>query len=123
MAAAHLDNSCEVGVSDVHQEVATRLLELEAELRRLALWEADVPTAEALSSPLPFCHDTMYFPQWLQFVFLVRMRELLKSGAPLPRECGIAPYADEYFKPIADETAALRALLAEIDEILTTPEH
>ena len=104
---------------DKYEQVAIRLSRIEVELRRLAFWESEAPPGELLASALPFCHDTLNFTQWLQFVFLVRMTETVETGASLPNECGIAPYADEYFKGISEETAELRELLAQIDAILT----
>lgn len=99
----------------IYSEVADQLLQLEAQLRRLDLWEAEVPPAEALASTEPFCVDTLTLPQWLQFVFLPSMAGLIESGRPLPRECGIAPIAEEYFRSGDVGAEALTALLGEID--------
>ncbi len=44
-----------------------------------------IPNERAYQSRLPFFHDTMFFEQWLEFVFLPKMRELVASGqAPNP---------------------------------------
>ncbi|WP_226648471.1 YqcC family protein [Microbulbifer variabilis] len=82
----------------IYFEVADQLLQLEAELRRMALWQEEIPTAEALASTEPFCVDTLTLPQWLQFIFLPRMHQLIEGEMPLPRQCGIAPIAEEFFK-------------------------
>ncbi|QFT53850.1 YqcC family protein [Microbulbifer sp. THAF38] len=82
----------------IYFEVADQLLQLEAELRRMALWQEEAPTAEALASTEPFCVDTLTLPQWLQFIFLPRMRQLIEGEMPLPQQCGIAPIAEEFFK-------------------------
>jgi uncharacterized protein YqcC (DUF446 family) len=82
----------------IYSEIAEYLLQLEAELRQLNLWQAEAPPAEALASSEPFCVDTLSLPQWLQFVFLPRMRQLIELEQPLPSECGIAPLAEEYFR-------------------------
>ena len=95
------------------------LAQLEAELRRLGLWAATPPPAEALASRLPFCCDTLTFPQWLQFVFLERMRRLVESDAPLPRACGIAPMAEEWFAGSATDVGHLLDILRNIDDLLS----
>ncbi|MFA0791429.1 YqcC family protein [Microbulbifer echini] len=82
----------------IYSEVADQLLQLEAELRLMALWQEEMPPAEALASSEPFCVDTLTLPQWLQFIFLPRMRQLVEGEMPLPQRCGIAPIAEEYFK-------------------------
>lgn len=101
-------------MSKIHAEVAGQLLELEAELRRLDLWQAAPPSPGALASTEPFCVDTLTLPQWLQFVFIPRMAQLVETGKPLPRECGIAPVAEEYFRERSGG-GQLLALLRDID--------
>ncbi|MGL6162539.1 YqcC family protein [Microbulbifer sp.] len=98
----------------IYSDVADQLLQLEVELRRLDLWQAEAPPAEALDSGEPFCVDTLSLPQWLQFVFLPRMSLLVEREQPLPRQCGIAPIAEEYFKDKAT-AAPLVKLLGDID--------
>ncbi|MFA0810723.1 YqcC family protein [Microbulbifer epialgicus] len=101
----------------IYSEIADQLLLLEAELRRMALWQEEVPPAEALASTEPFCVDTLTLPQWLQFIFLPRMRLMIEQEMPLPRECGIAPIAQEFFKNSGD-AAALVAILEAVDQRL-----
>ncbi|MEW5248264.1 YqcC family protein [Microbulbifer sp. 2201CG32-9] len=100
-------------MDEIYMELADQLLRLEAELRRLKLWSLETPTAEALASTEPFCLDTLTLPQWLQFVFLPRMRQLVESGQPLPRRCGIAPVAEEFF----ENSGHFHALIEQLREI------
>ncbi len=99
------------------------LLQLETELRRLHLWAETPPPKEALASRLPFCCDTLTFPQWLQFVFLERMRKLIESEASLPKACGIAPMAEEWFAGSHLDSEHLVDILRNIDDLLTGPCH
>ncbi|GAB2523228.1 YqcC family protein [Microbulbifer agarilyticus] len=105
-------------MKSIYPDIATLLLELEAELRLLELWDETPPSPEALASTQPFCVDTLTFPQWLQFVFLPRMSHLVELEQPLPEKCGIAPMAEEYFRGSSLQGPALVAKLAEIDERL-----
>lgn len=75
-------------------EIIDALNQLEVGLRDLGLWSDERPTAEALASTLPFCYDTLELEQWLQFVFLGRMREILEQGDCLPDSCAIHPYVE-----------------------------
>ncbi|QPB84145.1 YqcC family protein [Pseudoalteromonas rubra] len=68
--------------------------ELEHTLRQAKLWQAEPVSEQALQSTQPFCCDTLRFEQWLQFVFIVKMRTLLQNGAPLPANMAIAPMAE-----------------------------
>jgi uncharacterized protein YqcC (DUF446 family) len=99
--------------------VAALLIDVEAGLRQLNLWEAEPPSAEALASKQPFAIDTMNFAQWLQHIFLPTMYRLLENGQPLPTECAIAPMAEEYFKGLALPSWELETALAAIDQLLT----
>jgi len=100
------------------EEVAALLIDIEAGLRQLSLWDAHPLSEEALTSTQPFCIDTMTFPQWLQHIFLPTMYGLLESGQPLPTECAIAPMASEYFKGMGLPSGELECALAEIDQLL-----
>ena len=105
-------------MKSIYPDIATLLLELEAEMRILDLWDAEPPTPEALASIQPFCVDTLTLPQWLQFVFIPRMSQLVEAGQPLPQTCGIAPMAEEYFSGSQLPAGGLTRKLTEIDERL-----
>jgi uncharacterized protein YqcC (DUF446 family) len=106
-------------VCDIRQRVAELLFDLEVQLRQLNYWQVTAPSIEALSSGLPFSCDTLTFPQWLQFIFLPKMRNLIECSAPLPTVCAITPYANEYFKRTDADIQTLLAHLNEIDTLLT----
>ena len=93
--------------------VAALLIDLEAHLRNRLLWDAEEPDPAALASTQPFCIDTLSFPQWLQFMFLPRMRALLDADLPLPAQCAIAEMAEMHFG--SGDAVAVIALLREID--------
>lgn len=95
------------------------LIDIEAELRRLQLWDSEAPSAAALASTQPFAVDTLTLPQWLQFIFLPRMRALLEGGGVLPERCGIVPIAEEYFRGTTGAVTTLLKALGEVDELLS----
>jgi uncharacterized protein YqcC (DUF446 family) len=103
--------------------LASLLIDVEACLRQLELWEQQPPSAEALASTQPFCIDTLNFAQWLQYVFLPTMYHLLAEDMALPTECGIAPMAEEYFRGQELPCGELESALAAIDRLLTVQEH
>lgn len=103
----------------MHTEVAELLIDIEAELRQLSLWERMSPPASALASTEPFCIDTLTLPQWLQFVFLPTLYDRLEAGSELPGRCAITPMAEEYFRGSRLATDSLLRALQRIDELLT----
>ncbi len=99
-------------------EVAEVLIDVEAQLRQLGLWDKIPPSTEALASTEPFCVDTLTLPQWLQFIFLPTLYQMLEEGTPLPDRCGIAPMAEEYFRGAQLPVEELQQSLRRIDELL-----
>lgn len=99
--------------------VTDGLLQIEIELRQLDVWESVSPPEAAFKSTEPFCLDTMSFPQWLQFVFLQKMKVLVESGQPLPAVSGIAPMAEEYFRGQQLSGQGLVQALEEMDRLLS----
>lgn len=100
--------------------VASMLLDIEAELRDLHWWEAQAPSAEALSSTMPFCADSLQFHQWVQFVFLPRMHALIDNRQPLPTVCGIAPMLEEANRVNSRQSARLLDLFVRLDKVLSS---
>ncbi|WP_461606217.1 YqcC family protein [Aeromonas rivipollensis] len=99
--------------------VAGLLGELTAELQRLERWQAQHPGAEALASELPFCVDTLSFDQWLQFVLIPRMEQLVLLQAPLPTSVSLYPMASEAYKDELAQVAGLLRLIGRFDLLLT----
>ena len=100
-------------------EVAALLIDIEAELRQLGLWDKIPPSPDALASEQPFSIDTLTLPQWLQFVFLPTVYRLLEEQQPLPGRCGIAPMAEEYFRGMGRASGSLEQSLHRIDRLLS----
>lgn len=94
-------------------EIELLLDRLEAELKLLDCWQEYPIDPVALASVEPFCLDTMTLPQWLQFVFIARLKALIEGGFQLPNGSGVLPLAEEYFK---DRKEAL-SVLTTIDAI------
>jgi uncharacterized protein YqcC (DUF446 family) len=103
----------------MHTDIAAVLIDIEAELRQLRLWDGVPPDPRALASTQPFAIDTLTLPQWLQFIFLPTMYRLIDEGAPLPTRCGIAPMAEEYFRGREVAIAGLLDALERIDVLLS----
>ncbi len=99
--------------------IAAQLIDLEAALRQLDLWSAAPPSQEALSSEQPFAMDSLEFEEWLQFIFLPTLYEVLESGGSLPERCAIAPMAEETVGKSALPTEALISTLRELDRLIT----
>ena len=98
--------------------IAEQLLLIERELRLQAWWSETPPSDEALASQQPFCVDSMAFEQWLQWIFLPRMKQILEDEAQLPSVSGIRPMAEQVYSDRAEQAAELIRLLGEFDRLI-----
>ena len=99
--------------------IAAQLIDLEAGLRQLDLWSDVSPSQEALTSEQPFAMDSLEFEEWLQFIFLPTIYDVLESGVALPERCAIAPMAEETVGKKALPTESLISTLRELDQLIT----
>jgi len=106
-----VSNQTETKLADV-------LLEIESQMRSHNLWSAQRPTAEQLASVEPFCVDSLSFPEWLQFVFLPRMKDILEQGSDLPATSEIAPMAEHYLAQNALSAKGLISAIADFDALI-----
>ncbi|MFK3800261.1 MULTISPECIES: YqcC family protein [unclassified Pseudomonas] len=100
-------------------QVADQLLLIERELRVLDWWSELPPSDDALASREPFCVDTLDFHQWLQWIFLPRMKIILEQDMALPNASGILEMAQMVYAGQAQKTRQLQALLAQFDRLIT----
>lgn len=97
------------------------LQQLEAEMRRLELWQTVAPTAEQLASEQPFAYDTLTLPQWMQWILIPRLRAVLQANGQLPAQSDIHTYAVQYFREADMDTDSLLNLVKDLDEALGGP--
>ena len=98
----------------------TLLVSREGELQALGWWEQQAPSAQALQSQQPFCVDTLELAQWLQWVFVPRMRSIVSSDHPLPSQCGIHDMAEVVYREQLTRVANLLSSLKRIDTAINT---
>ncbi len=101
----------------IHQ-LADLLLEIEAELRRTGLWQDEAPPDQALQSLVPFCHDTLRLEQWLQWVFVPKMKGVIEGREECPNSSEIAPLAEYRFQQLQVESGRLLSLIEKFDRLI-----
>ena len=98
----------------LHDSVRDRLRAIEALLRETEHWQATAPDSSAFASDKPFCLDTLEPLEWLQWVLIPRMHQLLESGQPLPQNFAVAPYYEmalDQAHPVSESKLAELLLL------------
>jgi uncharacterized protein YqcC (DUF446 family) len=97
--------------------IREKLSEIEAEMRRVGLWQDEPLPREAYDYTLAFARDTMAFHQWLQFVFIPQVIEMVENYAELPKKSEVAITASQALEGW-DKGDRLVELLREFDELL-----
>ncbi len=104
---------------DIPNRIADVLLEVAASLRTHGKWVECRPTDSVLSSTTPFCLDTLKFEQWLQWIFLPRMKDTLEQTKPLPAQSAIFEYAEECLHKDDPSTNTLLKQLKTFDDLIS----
>ncbi|WP_413284978.1 YqcC family protein [Vibrio sp. MA40-2] len=90
------------------------LQDVETCLRDLCLWDDEAPDESALQSKMPFALDTLQPEQWLQWVFIPKMRDLLEMDQ-VPYGFSISPYFEQVWQSEKDKSGLI-LLLNKIDQ-------
>ncbi len=96
------------------QKVMQQLVAIEKHLRTTERWNEECPDAKAFESQQPFALDTMEPVEWLQWVLLPNLTQLIERDGQLPAACNISPYFEEALPEGHD---ALIVLLKELDAL------
>ncbi|MBA4503045.1 YqcC family protein [Marinobacterium marinum] len=103
-----------------HQHVSALLIQIRTEMQALGFWQTQPPQPAALASREPFCVDTLDFTEWVQWLLLPRLEEMVARQAPLPQNSEIKPMAEEVFKQMQADTSTLLGLIEQLDQRLST---
>ena len=79
--------------SEIYELVGAKILELETALRRLHRWDEKSLPPEKFEDMGAFGANTMTFEQWLQFVLIPRIQEIIADKDEFPTGSMLAPYA------------------------------
>ena len=83
-----------------NEKILAVLSDIEAELKELSLWQGESgrPATAALNAPAPFGLGVMEFHEWLEYVLLPRLREMIEDQRELPSSLLTHPMAEEVWR-------------------------
>lgn len=105
-------------MSETAENLNQLLHEIERELRQIDLWTETSPDPQALQSNQPFCHDTLPFAHWIQWVMIPTFDKMLSEGRQLPEQSELSPMAEIAFADINEKTDQLLRLIQQLDELI-----
>ena len=94
------------------------LAALELALLEAGWWGDTSPDDAALASTEPFCVDTLHFHEWLQWVYIPKMRAFIAAHAALPERSGLLPMAEEAWKSDAHNSGGLLLVVRALDALV-----
>ncbi|ATC95220.1 YqcC family protein [Pseudoalteromonas tunicata] len=101
----------------IEQTVMHLLDNLEHNLKKHQLWQQELPSLDALNSSAPFCCDTLAFEQWLQFIFIPKMRQLIALNIPLPASMTLLPMAEQSWQAKLSQYQDLLEIISGFDQL------
>jgi uncharacterized protein YqcC (DUF446 family) len=93
--------------------VLSQIASIEAEMRCIGFWQAEPLKPEQYQFTEAFAMDTMAFSQWLQFIFIPRVKDSATSGK-FPSKSQVGAQAVREFDGL-HEASRLVTLLSEFD--------
>lgn len=96
--------------------IFTLLQQLEEALRASGAWQDSAPDVQALQSTQPFAIDTLAPHEWLQWIFVPRMQQMIEQQMTLPAGFTLSPYFEEAWKE-RQEFAAVMQVLYQLDKV------
>jgi uncharacterized protein YqcC (DUF446 family) len=101
----------------IYIEAAKRIDAIETEMRRIGAWQARRPPEEAFRSREPFFMDRMDYSTWLTFVFVPRVRDIIKARGEFPTGSMVGVQAVREFDGW-EEGTELASLLSKFDSLI-----
>jgi uncharacterized protein YqcC (DUF446 family) len=97
---------------DKHAQVAVMVDRIEAEMRAIGLWQNEALEPSRYAFNQAFAMDTMTFSQWLQFVFIPRVREIINAHGSFPAQSMVAAQAVREYDGLHEASKLLKLLSA-----------
>lgn len=100
-----------------HKKAQKYLELLQKNLQEAELWQDVAPDAEAFLSQQPFAIDFLTATEWIQWIFIPKMLELIDAKQSLPNQMAITPYLEEALKE-REDLDTLFAPLYDLEKLL-----
>lgn len=104
---------------DIYRTAQTHADRIETALREMGAWEIERPSDDAIDAGSPFGMGEMAFEQWIKYVLLERVRDIIATGGSFPGSSHVGDHATREFDGRTDTNALVRAL-RDFDDFINT---
>jgi uncharacterized protein YqcC (DUF446 family) len=99
-----------------YEIVLKKIQEIEDMMEKLGYWQTEPLAPEAYDFKMAFGIDTMAFSQWLQFILVPRVHEIIETKGEFPPESHVAAQAVRELSGDPEGSELVR-VLAEFDDL------
>lgn len=103
-------------MATIYEFAEQAISKIEDELKRLNVWSDEPLAPEKFENMGAFGTHTMAFTQWLQFVLVPRVKDIVAEQGQFPTQSNVAAFAYREFDG-QDEFQPLCKLLQEFDDL------
>lgn len=103
-------------MATIYELAEQAINKIEAELKSLNVWSEEPLAPEKFENMGAFGSHTMAFTQWLQFVLVPRVRDVIARQGQFPAQSNVAAFAYREFDG-QNEFQQLCRLLQEFDDL------
>jgi uncharacterized protein YqcC (DUF446 family) len=100
----------------IYRRALDSISRIEAEMKRIGYWSAEPLPQAAYEFHQAFAQDTMTFVQWLQFILVPRVHQIIEQRGEFPTSSMVGAQAVREFDGDTD-AATLVQLLIEFDSL------
>jgi uncharacterized protein YqcC (DUF446 family) len=104
-----------------HAVVEAKINQIETEMKNVGMWQDEPLPPDKLAVKAAFGQDKLSFEQWLQFIFIPRVKEIIATKGNWPPESQVSLQAWREWKQYGSEDKCdhLLGLLKEFDALFT----
>ena len=99
-----------------YENVLKKLTLIENEMKKINLWQKEPLKEEQYDFRAAFASDTMAYSQWLQFIFIPRVHQIIDEKGEFPSSSQVGTQAMREFDGVY-EAQKLVELLNDFDDL------
>jgi len=103
---------------DKYSLIDNKATEIESELKRINRWASTPLPPEKFENMGAFGSNTMTFEQWIQFILLQRIHQVIEAKGQFPSQSQVGTYAIRNYDGDSDADRLVQ-LLNELDDLIT----
>lgn len=87
------------------QAIQEKIDAIEKEMKHIGLWRSEPLPESAYDIKEAFGADTMSLAQWIEFILIPRVQEMIRTNGPWPETSEVGTYAAQqylFFRPVGD---------------------